>query len=59
MIVVGLVVSIVFVFIAASVLVTYRPEEPHTLGEQASYSFAGFIMVAAAMFTIYFAEVCF
>lgn len=57
--IVGLVVSIAFVFIAASVLVTYRPDEPHTLSEQVCYSFAGFVMVAAAMFTVYFAEVCF
>lgn len=57
--IVGLVVSIAFVFIAASVLVTYHPEEPHTLGEQVCYSFAAFVMVVAAIFTVYFAEVCF
>lgn len=57
--IVGLVVSIAFVFIAASVLVTYQQDEPHTLSEQVCYSFAAFVMVVAAMFTVYFVEVCF
>ena len=57
--IIGLVVSIAFVFIAASMLVTYHPEEPHTWSEQVCYSFAAFVMVAASIFTVYFAEVCF